>query len=86
MNSSLLIGVDNGQPTPQTPWIVLQVLACSCKHPLNESQAQQPVHNLPQPINRAEAALTEAEGAPAELANETRITPASESDPLYGPW
>ena len=27
------------------PWIVLQVLACSCKHPLNESQAQQPLHN-----------------------------------------
>ena len=49
---SLLIGVGNGQPTQQTPWIVLQVLACSCKHPLNESQAQQPVNNSP-PTNQS---------------------------------
>ena len=45
VNSSLLIGVGIGQPTQQTPWIVLQLLACSSKHPLNGSQAQQPVHN-----------------------------------------
>ena len=46
MDCSLLIGVGRRKPTQQTPWIVLQVLACSCKHPVNESQAKQPVHNF----------------------------------------